>query len=228
VQKRHQASHSSKFHDLFISRRVPLTYTHFSTVNPCQLAPELRYRLIGAPTLTTASPLLSHKCFHLCKQIATRGLSNLLSVVPGPNACTPATLPQPPAHRQHIGLHSCCLSGSSRDSTHLTMATQNESSSNGVAARSAPPAHEDNTENIFLFVPNLIGSSPAHPPHPNLADNLQATRASCSPWPRSTTCLSTPAHARPSTACHVSSMRSTVTPPEGLSKAPSLALCWTW
>jgi CDP-diacylglycerol--inositol 3-phosphatidyltransferase len=39
------------------------------------------------------------------------------------------------------------------------MATRNESNSNGVAARSAAPAQGDTTENIFLFVPNLIGYS---------------------------------------------------------------------
>jgi CDP-diacylglycerol--inositol 3-phosphatidyltransferase len=39
------------------------------------------------------------------------------------------------------------------------MATRNESNSNGVAAQSAAPAQGENTENIFLFVPNLIGYS---------------------------------------------------------------------
>jgi CDP-diacylglycerol--inositol 3-phosphatidyltransferase len=39
------------------------------------------------------------------------------------------------------------------------MATRNESNSNGVAARSAAPAQGETAENIFLFVPNLIGYS---------------------------------------------------------------------
>jgi hypothetical protein len=51
---------------------------------------------------------------------------------------------------------------------------------NGAAVQPASSTKDDSKENIFLFIPNLIGSS--HPsPGWSLADTFQATRASSSP-----------------------------------------------
>jgi hypothetical protein len=64
-------------------------------------------------------------------------------------------------------------------------------------------------ENIFLFIPNVIGQ-PRPCPSPTQTDALfQVIHGSSSPSPLSTTCPSTREHAPSSTRYPASSMRST-------------------
>jgi hypothetical protein len=51
---------------------------------------------------------------------------------------------------------------------------------NGAAVRPGRPATQPEEENIFLFIPNLIGASPPSPKDYS-ADWTQATLASFSP-----------------------------------------------
>jgi hypothetical protein len=63
-----------------------------------------------------------------------------------------------------------------RHTTSLTMAETR----NGAAVRPGRPATQPEEENIFLFIPNLIGASPPSPKDYS-ADWTQATLASFSP-----------------------------------------------
>jgi hypothetical protein len=59
-------------------------------------------------------------------------------------------------------------------------AVRNRANGNGAAVQPASVAKDHPKENIFLFIPNLIGSFLFSPTF-TLADMSQATRASSSP-----------------------------------------------